>query len=116
MSKKDTSIGSPTNTVSFYTEQPDTTPVDIANTTVKTAQPSLWIQSALVRASDMCTISTTQLHCPNVSTVVPDSSPNTFPEMVMPVALLMYKEVLWSCYSVTCTGGKCCETNIEETV
>ena len=59
-----------------------------------------------MRASEMCAISTTQIHCPNVNsssrhTSRTDKSLNsTFPKMVMPVALLMCTEVLWSCYSV----------------
>ena len=69
----------------------------------------------------MCTISTTQLHCPNVSSYPrhngkTDSNPSVFPKMVMSVALLMCKEVLWSWYSVTHKQEEYAVNNIEETV
>ena len=120
MSKKDKSIGSPTNTVSFYKEQPDTMPVHIVSTTVKSAQPSPWIQSVLVTASEMCTISSTQLHCPNVSIVVPDTLSGQ-------IAVLTYFPK-WSRQWDCLCAKKCCGaatvsqtnrrnvSNIEETV
>ena len=91
------------------------------STTVKNAQPSPWIQSVLVTASEMYTISITPLHCPYLSscsrhTSRTDSSPNTFPKMVIPMALLMCKEALWSCYSATHKQEELAVSNIEEMV